>query len=329
APFLCTHTTGFYYAMLPDYYQVGMVLMLVTVIGFFVVDKLRRVGICHILILGCWIGLVGSNKISWLPFGALVLAPVVARQATAPRQLLLTAGAAGSAALLTFVLVPLAVYSFNLATIQRVAPGWLRFVLNPGQQPTFWTEFVDLYLTQYNYFVLFVLFCVTLVVVAARLALARCSLSSRRRDVLVVALIIGVALFSLWSVIQRPAGTTAFETTVMVIGLTALLIGRWGRDPIVACTAYIGVLGLIVLALSTFQLRHNISVIADSGERAAKNWEIYDDIVGRGHPAVVVIPDNTYAFESVAEGLLKGFIDGPTWNIAPPGQARLDRLTGG
>jgi hypothetical protein len=329
-PEFCTAAAGFYYSYLPDYYVLNMALAPCITLAFLWVrwratDPPR---LTSGLLLGALMGLTASNKISLLPLASLPVVMLVARDIRRPTRAQLDMVAAGCAAGVAFATVHLLLYRFDIEMIGRVFPLWLEVVFNPGGEANFWQQFVNDYLIQFNYLYIYALLIISLLLVAVVLARQLIGRVSTLASWLAYAAILSVALFSLYALVKRPAGTTAFEGATIAFALIGCLVGLEARERVHARGSWIVIGAIGLLALTTFPVRHQLAALADTVPRANDIWALHEMIMATGQPATVVIPDNSYGFGSVEEALLKGFSAYPTWTIRE-GRAGLDRYAPG
>ena len=326
----CTVKAGFYYSYLPDYYLMNMALAPVITLAFLLV-RWRTAEPSRLVtgvVLGTLVGITAANKISILPLALVPVVMFVARDLRQPVRALVGAMVSGCAAIVVFALVHLLLYRFNFDMLRRVFPLWLNLIFNPGGEAGFWEQFVRDYLFDFNYLYIYLLLFGALLLVAVALVRQ----TRRRVDSLAPWLawlaILGVALFSLYAIVKRPAGTTAFEGSTIAFALIGCLLGLEARDRIQTIGGCIVVGAIALLAVTTFPVRHHLLSLGDTLPRAHDIWALHAKIMASGRPALVVIPDNSYGFGSVEEGLLKGFSAYPTWVIRE-GRQGLDRYAPG
>jgi hypothetical protein len=326
----CTVKAGFYYSYLPDYYLLNMALAPCITLAFLWVRwrSAEPSRLVSGVLLGALVGLTASNKVSILPLAMLPVVLFVARDLRRPALALLDAVVSGCAAIVAFVLVHLLLYRFNIDMIRRVLPLWLEVVFNPGGEASFWEQFVNTYLYEFNYLYIYLLLFIALLLAAVVLVRQTIQRVGTLASWLAYLAILGVALFSLYAIVKRPAGTTAFEGSTIAFALIGCLVGLEARDRLQALGGWIVVGAIALLALTTFPVRHHLLTLADTRPRADDIWALHAKIMATGRPAVVVIPDNSYGFGSVEEGLMKGFSAYPTWVIRE-GRDGLDRYAPG
>jgi hypothetical protein len=329
-PEFCTVKAGFYYSYLPDYYLMNMALAPIITLAFLLVrwrtTEPSRLGTG--VLLGALVGLTAANKISILPLAMVPVVLFVARDPRQPARALVGAVVSGSAALGAFVLVHLLLYRFNVDMLRRVFPLWLNLIFNPGGEAGFWEQFVRDYLYDFNYLYIYLLLFAALLLAAVVLVRQTIPRVGSLASWLAYLAILGVALFRLYAIVKRPAGTTAFEGATISFALIGCLVGLEARDRVQTVGGWIVVGAVMLLAVLTFPVWHHLLTLGDTLPRANDIWALHAKIMASGRPATVVIPDNSFGFGSVEEGLMKGFSAYPTWVIRE-GRQGLDRYAPG
>jgi hypothetical protein len=326
----CTVRAGFYYSYLPDYYLMNMALAPVITLAFLLVRWRPAEGsrLVTAVLLGVLVGLTAANKISILPLAVLPVVLFVAQDLKQPVRALIGAVVAGVASLIAFVMVHLLLYRFNIDMLRRVFPLWLQLIFNPGGEAGFWEQFVRDYLYDFNYLYIYLLLFATLALGAVVLVRQRRQGTATLASWLAFLALLGVALFSLYAIFKRPAGTTAFEGSTIAFAVIGCLLGLEARDRWQVIGGWVVVAGIALLALATFPVRHHLLSLGDTLPRADAIWALHANILATGRPAIVVIPENSYGFGSVEEGLMKGFSAYPTWVIRE-GRQGLERYAPG
>ena len=326
----CTVKAGFYYSYLPDYYLMNMALAPIITLAFLLVrwGNMPSSRVLTAVALGTLVGLTAANKVSILPLALLPAVLFIARDLRRPKQAVVNAVVSGLASIVAFVLIHLLLYRFNFVMLRKVFPKWLDVIFNPGGETGFWQQFVNDYLYDFNYLYIYLLLFASLALAAV--VLVRQTLA--RQNTLAIWLaylaILGVAAFSLYAIVKRPAGTTAFEGSTIAFALIGCLVGMEVRGRLQTIGGWVLVGLIALLAVATFPVTHHLATLADTVPRANVIWALHDRIMASGRPAVVVIPENSYGFGSVEEGLMKGFSAYPTW-VIKEGRAGLDRYAPG
>lgn len=326
----CTVKAGFYYSYLPDYYLMNMALAPIITLAFLLV-RWRTTAPSRLvtgMVLGALVGLTAANKISILPLATVPVILFVARDLRQPIRALIGAVVSGCAAVAVFVLVHVLLYRFNFDMLRRVFPQWLNLIFKPGGEAGFWEQFVRDYLYEFNYLYIYLLLFAAVLVAAVVLVRQSIQRTNSLASWLAYFAILGVALFSLYAIVKRPAGTTAFEGSTIAFALIGCLIGMEARDRVQAIGGWLLVGAIALLAVATFPVRHHLLTLGDTLPRADAIWALHANIMATGRPALVVIPDNSYGFGSVEEGLMKGFSAYPSWVIRE-GRQGLDRYAPG
>lgn len=326
----CTGAGAFYLGIAPDYFLTTMALAPAITLAFVWVCWSDQASsrLSTAALLGALIGCAASNKISLLPVATLPLVLLLARNLRCPRRAVLCLVVAGAASVSSFALVHLLVYSFDVAMLARVAPRWLTFILDPGGEPQFWERFVSQLLIPYNYLHIYALLLTSILVTVAGLVWQMRPRAGALESWLVLAAIAGAAVVSLVAIVKRPAGTTALEGATIAFTLIGCLLGLGARSRLHEVGSWLVVVSVLILALTTYPFRAHLSMYTSGQSRAELIWQAHEKILAPGRLAIVVIPDNHYAFGSVEEALLKGYSTFPSWTVRE-GQVGLDRFAPG
>lgn len=299
-PLLLTGAYGWNYLLLPDYYQSGTVLAALTVFLFLTTKRRPDVGWWTVLLLGAWTGLLASNKVTWVLFGLLPLVPIIVGRLRCLRQLASTLAVAGAGSVLAFTLVHIAIYSGDVVKVARIAPIWFASIqsFSNGGASDFWTwPMIENYLFTGRQLGPLVGFTLMLAVVLVR---------SRREQLLIALTVAFLAVQAILVLSRRSEGTTNYETLVMLIALTAMLIGGWGCDRVVRWTGYSVLVAAAVLAYQTWPVGSQLDWLSGANRYMDVRWEIHHAIMASGRPAVVVMPLNENGFSSIEQAMFKG-----------------------
>jgi len=328
-PAYATRGGGFYYYTLPDYYHLDVLLTLAAVWIFLLLwtrEPDAALSGRRLFLLGVFVGVMCANKVTMATLGLPLLAvPLLAAPLTRAKLVRRGAWAAGGV-VIGFLFVISWFYLFDFAAVGAMFSTWLATIRNPGGESNFWSTNFRGHLTGYAYGYVGLFFLLTLAVAAAT-ALAR---STRRRTALVTSgtLLLG-GLAWCWFIIKRPAGTTFFEAAVAWFGLGAMALAmgahrRWARTAIA-----VAVLGWTGFAATTFQGRRCLAILRESRPWAQAMWRLHRDLLmfAAGRPIIIVHPRNEYGYGGVAEFLLKGTADVPSWNVTDNGRPILERYS--
>lgn len=328
-PLYLTRTVGFYYFTLPDYYLTNVVLTAAAVCVFQrewrrpdTAGALRRSAVAGLLA-----GAMVANKITMLPFACVMLAPIVSAGRTSIREALERSALAGLSAACTAVFVLGAFYAFQWSAIVDMFAAWSRTVMNPGGEQSFWSQYFVSYLTQYGYGYIIGLWLLTSIFAAWSVRTAE----SRARGVTVLFLNVLTGAMWLYFVYKRPAGTTAFEGVVALLGLTASGLTITSRQRIGQGVSIAVLIASTAVAVTTFRYEQNIGTLRQSGPWAKEVWKLHHELLAfaAGRGIIVIHPENHYGYGGLPEFLLKGSADTPTWNVSPRGERVLDRYAPG
>ena len=323
-PVLATGSAGLYYSNLPDYYHLNIVLVTASVALF--ARNLRDKSPSNLNwlggLLGLFVGIAASNKITMIPIAAATFLPLLHPAARLGGRLALKATAIS-------ILCAACAYLFVLLLFHGVRPSLVvagliktRVFLsslptesNPG-------ELIAHYLVGHSYAYMLTAFVMSLPI--ALLFWRQPKEGSTQRATMLVGIVIA-SLSYLVVLIKKPTGTTFFEISNALVALTAMAIlciepTRVRR----ATTAIVAlIMGAAVVMNLSFADQYN-NMRADKLVNQI-GWALFWRTQALGKPVVVVIPDNRYVAGGPYAALLKGVSDQPTWNITT-GRIYLDRL---
>lgn len=326
-PAFATRSSGFYYYTLPDYYHLNVLLTLVSVWLFLlmwqeeqpVARPLRRLGL-----LGLYVGMMGSNKITMLPLGLALLAPAVFASPLNWPRFLARGFVAAAGIALGFVFVGWWFYLFKLGEIRAMFSTWLGLVSNPGGESNFWSSNFRGNLTGYSYGYILAFFLATLVL-AVGVALRDAAL---RRRILVVA---GVSLLGMivwcYFIYKRPAGTTYFEAAVALFGFATINLIAIARRPWAGRLIAGVLLFWLGYSAATFKRQENLATLRESAPWGRNMWQLHRELLEFAHDREIIVihPENNYCYGGVAEFLLKGTAEVTSWNVTSNGRPVLER----
>jgi hypothetical protein len=321
-----TRVTGFDYALMADYHLLNIILVTGSVWLF--IREWRRSSpssLWDVALAGLWLGVIMANKVTLVVIGLPAVMVVVSshreRTAAVIWRTLLAAGAA----VCGFAVVVAASYRFDATGLLSTFWRLLAFVLNPGGERQFWTGTFLSFLLTHGYGVMALFFAVTSVV-AIRMHIARGWTIRARYGVISL---IGCGIAAAWFVLQRPAGSTLFESSVFLLGLGAMLMAtlptQSRRVAPVLCASW------ILFAAMTFDWHDAIAMVRFSKTRGEAKWQHYETVrtIAGSRPITVVFPSNAFHHEGVFELLLKGAVDFPTWQISDRGRTLLSLFAPG
>lgn len=328
-PLYLTRATGFYYFTLPDYYHLNVLLSVALVVCFQLIwfkeapADSPATGWVTVVLISLLIGAAAANKITLLPLGGTVVVAMLLQPPVRPFRLAGQAVVTGTLVAAGFLFVVWWFYLFKAGAVLDMFGAWSRYVSDPGGESDFWQKFRQ-YLVSSSYGFIIGIYLVSWGVGAVF------GLQVRGRRpvtslVLLVILLAGVT----WAyfVYKRPAGTTFFEAISALLALAACSLTlaahhRAGRVAIAAisliCTVY---------GAQSFNWQRNLETLRESGPWADNMWKLHTELVrfAEGRPLIVVHPQNHYGYGGVAEFLIKGTADVPTWNISAHGEPILHR----
>lgn len=326
-PAFATRSSGFYYYTLPDYYHLNVLLTLASTWLFLIQIRNEQPvthPLCRLFLLGLFVGMICANKITMLMIGLpLIIVPLLDAPLSWPR-LMLRSLLCGAGTVAGFLFVIAWFYLFNPQATIGMFAMWLNTVRNPGGESNFWTSNFRGFLTGYSYGYIIAFFGLS-VIIAAILAFRDRLL--RRQTLPVVGVLLLGGLAWAYFIYKRPAGTTFFEAVVALFGFSAIALAfgadrRWGRWLISGLLLF-----WVGYSATTFEWRRNLGILQESGPWARRMWQLHQELLefASGHDIVVIHPQNHYGYGGVAEFLLKGTADVPTWNLSEHGRPILER----
>ena len=326
-PAFTTRRSGFYYYTLPDYYHLNVLLTVVAVWLFLChwrSDRAEAPSLSRIFLLGAFVGIMGSNKITMLPIGLILLGPAVFAPPIGWARFFARGISAASGLAVGFVLIIWWFYLFKVSAVAAMFDLWLGTIRNPGGESDFWSSNFRSHLTGYSYGYIFVFYLVALGL--ALWAALRDSVCRHRLLVIVGVAALGGAVWC-YFIYKRPAGTTFFEAAVALFGFAAVAFAVAVRQS----WAPRLISGLLVVwggySLLSFQWQGNLAILRESRPWAQHMWRLHGDLLefARGRDIVVIHPLNHYGYGGVLEFLLKGTADVPSWNVTANGRPVLER----
>jgi hypothetical protein len=278
-----------------------------------------------VLGLGVFCGASLANKITLVALAGIIaarLAILAYRDGLKPT--LSCVVAFGFAMMVGFFAVFFAVYLGHAGDVIEVVRNWYHFGVNAGGEPGF-EQFYNGLFVAYKYHLIVLGFAVTFVFSASIVATDRVHWRSRG---LVLGAVGLMALFVLYAVYRRPAGTSLYEATVILTAQTAMALAM--LPPTLAVKRYTVLLAASALAYALFTFNFHLDQDANERTRrlAATAWQIHAATLDIGGPWVLLIPDNTYGWGGVEELILKGTSDFG-WHLLPGSKKTRDRVAPG
>lgn len=328
-PIYAPGISGFDYALMADYHFLNIVLFVAGLLLFQLSwrNDGKVPGRAAVVLLGAFVGMAAANKITMLIVAGLVLIPVLIVRGAGWldvlwRSLLAAFGLSGA-----FFAVHLASYLGNFQAMRAAMRIWMEFVLNPGSEPTFWNNLVG-FAQNYNYgYMVLYGACVLLFVIVG--LLVRREADSRTMSVVAFCVLGFIA--GIYVVLKRPAGSTFFESAMLVFTLAGALLtmsAKWQPTRYVVLAASIA---WSIVASATFPLDTVYGQVARSRQDSRVKWDAFEQTrrLAGARPIEVVFPDNFYRHDGVFELLLKAASDFPTWNITAGQKTILERYAPG
>jgi len=204
-------------------------------------------------------------------------------------------------------------------------PVWFAFLREPGREADFWNVTFPAFILHHGYIVMAVFFLYGVSVFTFS-KIRRHDWSSR--DVLLLAITLSGAAAACYFLLKRPAGSTLFESSVLLLGLAAVMLSAVPESIVKRWVIWSAVLVWAIYGAGTFNWAQSFGMVRHSREKSDVKWAHYSDVrrMADGRPIVVVFPTNDYHHEGVFEFLLKGTADFPTWRTSFRGQLLLEQF---
>jgi hypothetical protein len=330
-PVYCTRTAGSYYWMLPDYYQLNVVLLAGVVYLSFKSERLvdGKSWIAGALLLGAFLGVVVANKVSLAIPCMLPLIPAVLGSGSSRRAaqvvLISAASAIGS-----FIATWLLMYAPHWSIMIRGVEPWFQYLQGVRDDVQWSADFVQQSLRPYNYDIMGLLYVATWLVVVV---LLWSFLGWRSKWLQMSVAFVMLGALTLLPLTVRLSGTTLYEIFLTLTAVTAAQVGLLShRDE--AGRAGRRTFALVVLAffvacgiqsIRTSPWRAYVDTVKQSRNRAELVWSLHRIMLASRQPIIFITPNNDYRFFTVEEAFLRGFANFPTWAISS-GQEGVDRI---
>ena len=328
-PLYGTVFIGFNYAMMADYHFLNIVLCVATLLIFQQLWRCdKTVGRGVVILLGIFVGLAMSNKITMLVLAGVVLVPAVLARDIGCREMTMRVLLVALSIVITFFSVHLVSYLGSVSKMRAGLQTWWSFASNPGSEPAFWDQIFSGFIVGYNYGY-FLIFSFVVLILAIAAVLLRHEFDRKAGFVTIYCLTASGAC--LYFIAKRPAGSTLFESTIFLFTLSAVLFtvfAKWRPARILTTLSCIFWLGF---AVATFSFPTVYGQIARSRTDSSVKWDAFEKVrqLARQRPIEVIFPDNSFHHEGPFELLLKGAADFPTWNINAGQKIVIDRIIPG
>ena len=322
-PIYATVGTGFNYSLAADYNFLNIVLCVFTLFLFQILWRNKEsISENYVFLLGFFVGIATSNKITMLVITAVVLIPAIFSKhfnlyIIAKRLIISISGF-----FTAFLFIHFASYLFNYSRMRVGLRTWWSWAKNPGGEPLFWDNLPNL-LIESNY-IYFIIFSFLVLLISFLVFLTE---NKRKLINFILSFYCFIAFLScIFFILKRPAGSTLFESTIFIFTLSLILVSTI-CDYLI--TKYIVLLLFITstfLAILTFPFYSIYSSIALSRSDSHNKWSVFYSVqkLAAGRPIEVIFPDNTYHHEGPYELLLKGASVFPSsWKIES-GQRIID-----
>jgi hypothetical protein len=326
APLYATKSQGFYYFLLPDYITLDVILAAGAVFLFQRECRLQPPdgSLSKVALLSGYGGLIAANKLFMAVPAVFLVGPSLLAHPHKISDTALRLIVAVASGLFVFLGVLLFFFLFDISGLQHMLPAWIRALRFPNGETNFWTEqwagIMDAYW-----------FIAALWIGATAVAIIHLIKDGTWRDGIVMICNIFGAMAALYILLKRPATTTAFEVSVLLVTFTAILLSSISQTKFYTGISLAAIAGLILYAGITFPIAAHRDWVAPSSDRARVRWQLHDEVIrmATGRKIITVIPGNEYHYDGVQELLLKGAADFGTWNISSSGQKIIDRYAPG
>ena len=323
---------GIYFYLRPDYLNLDIVLMATAVFLFqreWRRPQANRIWL-RVAYIGVFCGLIAGTKISMAIIGIVLFAPALLSEPFNAKSFSLRLILGGTCALLSFLLVLMAFYLFDFHSVLEMFTAWGKFALNPGGENNFWSFRFNYFLREYFYGYIILFWIVVTVLFLVGISFLRKERTILKEIVLFIVnvLVVGACVYFL---VKRPAGTTFFEVSVILVALSAIVLSALPAYGWFRAVIPIALLAWVVHATVTFPYEQTVSCLKESSKSARYLWGLHNEILrlAGGRQIIVIFPNNKYHHEGVQEFLLKGAADFPTWNISSKGQWIIDKYAPG
>jgi len=326
-PLFATKISGFYYYTLPDYYHLNVLLAVMSVWIFQSLwhgrAQLQRIN-RTIFLAGLFVGALCGNKITMLIVGAPLLGLLWLKEPISPAKLCTRAMLAAAGLTVGFFFVLAWFYLFDLGAVREMLPAWLAVIQNPGGESDFWSSNFRSHLTGYSYGYIIAFYLLALATAIGCAWHARETRTARLATLVLMGL--GGAAWS-YFIYKRPAGTTFFEAAVALFTFSAIALTTCSRHRLGSRAIVIFALFWTIYSAATFAGQRNLATLAASRPWADQMWRLHHELLAfaKGREILVIHPQNNYGYGGVAEFLLKGTADVPSWNVSSHGRPILDR----
>jgi hypothetical protein len=286
---LITGTAGFYYALLPDYYALNIVIIAASAwFTLALLRDLRPFRWINIVLAAVFCGLAASNKLTLLGPAGLIILMAAMKSPLTLFSFLARGLVAIGLTVVTFLCVFLLCYLMRPSDALTALKHWFAFLAGAGAEPGFWQSNFLVFLRSYHYDLVAYAWLAAMASFAFFLASTRQWLS--RTGALWVGILFSATLLTA-GLLKRGAGTTFFEFTSITIGLTAIAFAAaLGSRPKL-------LLGIPIIAIAVwsaeinFDRTHNWGVVSRSSDLVDRAWDIHnyiETLAGPGGEVLVV-----------------------------------------
>ena len=285
---------GFYYFLLPDYLAFSMVIIsLSAYLTIHIYRKDNKFTWNHLLILSFISGLAASNKITLLGISSIPVLLMILKKPLDIKIIFIRIIFSGFITVSAFVLIFYFLYLLNINATLIALMNAAGFFKSIGGETGFWAQNFKLFQTTYGYDKIFYFWLVCTIFMAVELC--------RRREFrglpilascIFTALLLGLGLY------KRGAGTTFFELSCILGGLTSIAIsvaiGSTTKN------IFIKLIPVLIFTISIFKFDyvHNWIVVNRSVELSGTSWEVFDYLTSLKRPVQVIIINGMGEYET-------------------------------
>lgn len=317
---------GIYYSLLPDYYQLDMV-MLTSAIGLFYYFSFRKtheITVFSICVLGGLTGLAIVNKISLLfPFMA-PLSVLILKYIKDYRKFYKKLALYGGFLALGLFMPLIFLYCNNHHHIALDFERWVSFICSPGAENSFSDNLKFIYLYYIDYYIFFITYVIIWISGTYYIFTSETLYSSRS---LTCAIMLGITLMCVLIPLKtRPAGTTNFEVYGSITALTIMFFAVIPKDA--RFFSYFKVL-IVILWLSLLHPKRDLQNLVKASQNSMHSarivWQAHNTFLSNSSHPLIILPENSYSIGSVEELLIKGLSEFPSWTITT-GKTTLNKI---
>lgn len=314
-PIYGTRNFGFNYALSADYNFLNILICIATLLIFqeiWLYEK--KISSNYLILISIFVGFATANKITMLVLTGVVLVPAVFVQNISWKELYLRSILAIRWLVISFFTIHLASYLGRTSKLRTGFRIWWNWALNPGGEPAFWDQVLNL-IIHHNYIYMIIFSFIVLL-------LTMCVLLTQKknnfRDIIVTAYCGLAFLVCFYFIFKRPATSTLFESSIFLLTLSFVLLTVFFNTKnsrkfvIFSCCFW------IILSSLSFSFSTVYNQIIRSREDSHLKWAVFQEVLNLAGnlPIEIIFPNNNFRHEGPFELILKGASDFPSsWTI--------------